>query len=395
MSLTDLPIPLAKPDFSQHGSADWTELLSQSMSQFVMGVAAVGLFGYGKFSSMTLIAGNVVTSPSQTVPAAGRQNPNWFTEQPDNLWPQVYQTITESWNGGAYTITTTFNQYCDTGFTSAAAGTGVDDGGGYKIVSWTDTTLTLQFTSSDGKSHGIYTATLSNQFNSVTGWAALVAQANTLLSGLTLPALPAAGGRTILVSPASTGLYTFDSTSTPLLTLPPGTDPDTNLGGSRYALVCACANGLGFYAASYGLGGSGVPAFSLPFVLVPIGAGIADYPGSHSGLVFPANGGYVVSAKSVWLISGKVAFNNSAFPSVAHGAIYGQPMQINGATGALSFGSVIAPASFATANRISAGGASDTDPISGLKKQMTFNSGDFATNTGDTYGLLGFYSYAW
>ncbi len=393
--LTDLPIPLGKPDFSERGSGEWCELLSQSLSQFVMGVAAVGLFGYGKFSSMTLIAGNAVTSPSQAAPSAGTQNPNWFTEQPDNLWPQVFQTLTESWNGGAYTLTTTFNQYCDTGFTSIASGTPVDDGGGYKIVSWSDTVLTLQYASSDGKSHGTYTATLSNQFNSVTGWAGLVAQANTLLSGLTLPAPPAVGGRTILVSPTSTGIDTFDSNSTPLITLPPGTDPDTNLGGPRYAMVCACGNGVGFYASSYGLGGGGVPAFSLPFVLVPMGASIADYPGSHSGLVFPANCGFVVCAKSIWLLSGKIAFANSAFPSVAHGTIYGQQMQINGTTGALSFGSVITPASFSTGNQVTAGGTAYTDPLSGLKKQVTFNSGDFATNTGDTYGMLGFYSYAW
>jgi len=394
MSLTDLPIPLGKPDFSHHGSGEWCDLLSQSLSQFVMGVAALPLCGYGKFTSMTLGAGNPVTSPSQTPPSAGTLNPNWFTEQPGQLWPQVYQTITESWNAGAYKIVTTFNQYCDTGFSSVVTGSGVDDGGGYTITSWTDTTLTLQYTSSDGHSHGVYTATLSNQFNASTGWAALVSQANTLVSGITLPALPASGGRTILVSPVSTGgVYTFDSNSTPALTLPPGTDPDTNIGGVRYGMVCACANGVGFYAAGYGLGGSGIPNFCTPFILVPLGTTIADYPGNHSGLVFPANCGYIVSAKSNWLISGKVAFANAAFPTINHNEIYAQAMTFS--SGAPSFGSVISPGSFTTANHVTGNGTTYPDPFTFFKAQVSFLASDFATNTGGTYGMLGFYGTAW
>ena len=366
------------------------ELIAVADSQFQQIQAVWPLWGVGTFP--TPGSDNYVWN-GFGYPDPGADNP---------VWPFVYQTITESWSQGGGTrsrVSHTNDDFANPWTTTdTSAGGGIDDSGGYTFVSATSTVKTLTFQDSATPPNvGTYTAEVSSQFNPLTGWAGLTANANALLANLTLPDISLTNtNRTQVIYPdssASLGFTIYDSDHPPAIFIPPADDPDQP--GTRYNFIAGCCNGLGVKLISDNLGSPSI----VPWLCGPIGYEIYDYPGSYQYLTLgDTNFGGVLCSAALWLLAGKssnVVWSGGSFHAFDHRTIYGQAMNIDGTTGALSMGGGITPGSFSNPNNFSANGATYTNPITQFKKKVRFNTGDVNTNIGSLYGMLGFTGTPW
>lgn len=202
-----------------------------TISLFSMVIARMPLWGFGSFSGTTPVvvnstemfgnSGTSILSGSSSVVALF-----------NSTWPAVYNTLTESWSethGGSQTITTAYSQYADVFQTTTTSSSGPFVGDG-TITSITITsslisigyTFTLFLNPANpimGTTFtGTYTAQLSGSILDPSGtgpfdpgdpsygWAALTSAANTLLAGVSIPAISGSSTWTT-IDPISTSPF--------------------------------------------------------------------------------------------------------------------------------------------------------------------------------------------
>ena len=391
-----IPEPLLSVSACDQMSQSACELLAVGSSQFYQLQAVIPLWGYGKINTSGWPSPGSNFNPINTGTGDGTCNmANWGAL----TWPIVYNKCTETWTDGSGTVTriSTFNQFYDTYFLPVVTSGAnpyfsyPNNTVNYTFTSVTATTLTLAYT--DGHLIvGVYTAVLSedmfgntgpfNPNDATYGWANLTAQANALLTtlaGLITPSIfSSAKNKTKTIYPisASPG-YLIQDSDTALATA--SFAPVVAAFVSQYNITCAAANGLAVMV-SGGLGGWA------PYCIFPMGHMIADNPvfsayPPTAGWGNPNIGG-VLCSQGLWKLA-----------TTDHGTIYGQKLNIDATTGAVTLAaSAIAPAAFTNPNQVSANGTLTADPVIAFKKVLQFNPTDVNNNLGSPYGMLGFNS---
>jgi hypothetical protein len=369
-----------------------------SISPFSIVCARIPLWGYGPFVNSSLnnpgliSVGGGMFNYSRML---GTSSPNpWYLA---SVWPYVYNQCTEQWTesyGGSKTVTTQFTQYVDQAQpqvpTNTTSGT-FFGAGTVDTITITNTTFTVTYhgtaylgpTLGSVNFTGTYVATLSgtmlqpggsgpfNPTDPTYGWAALTAQANTLLGSSSIPAIGANAGIWTTIDPISTS---------------PGYQISTN-----YFNSCTLWEYVGVAANGFPTGNSFDQTQHMP-------PSILDWP-TPSPNTQPAgpgqpgqNHGACLSMKSTWNLNGLGWGNNAVCGGIAtnlppgglaqvmndHANIFAQKIDL---TNFNNPGTVLPASTFA-------------NPIP-WPLTVTFGPGDVTAAIGSTnFGLLGFQAAA-
>lgn len=323
-------------------------------------VAAVYWFnGFGTFKaagSQPNVAGSGTTSHIG----------DWVT---NSDWPNVYNTMTETWaDGGGTQVTVTECtpdiDLANSKVTTTGSASGIS--GFIVSVTATGTLITVTY------SGGVYTAQLSGTtlaptstgpFNPSTDWATLVGIVNTMLGSVSIP------------SPASGSLWTYIQwqSTTPgynTFTVDYPTGSPTEIG-----VVCPAINGLPLVLWE---------SIDSGWMMPSINDNVACLTGTPPQ---PSNSGFCISLKSTWIFNGRSWYDP--------GTIIYAPTSRELNTCRTLYAQEFDPATFSPGLCPIAAGAINlamnfvSPPAP--KSTVSFGPADVTANlTAGTYGLLGF-----
>lgn len=243
-----------------------------------------------------------------------------FPSGSDDIWPNVYKTLTLSAADTLGTNTRTFQfqdccdvPYTDTGWITAGYPQVLPSGPADSITS---TLLSTNYSGynmytppySGAYYTGTMTATLSNPISAASLWAAWTANAQALISGVTIPT-PGSSSGVPVYCPATSGLY---------------------MSSIDAGWLCAAALGIPVrYLITDAFGSDGHPA--LPTIFERDPSGPYEFP----------NYGGLVCVSSSWVLNGLPPYYIPD-PQSNHLAIYGQKFD----PAAWAMGTVTRPASY-------------------------------------------------
>jgi len=291
----------------------------------------------------------------------------------DDIWPNVYRTLTLVWSdsGGTQTDTYNYQDCCDAPCVYATSGThsGAESGGWNFDLAITPTTLRQTYICAD-QTTGVFTASLSNQWlaGGYGNWAQKTANALALIintvGGLKTPlAAPSSAFNTVVYYPISTGALVASTTI-------------------QWACVCAAAMGLPVRAEQI------MTSFSFGFDQ-PALAAIYDL--SIPGPIRRLNFGGVICLASNWNLTG-VPYRYGSTLTTDHKTIFAQ--QFSAASFAM--GGILQPAPdfWADVSATITTPAQYVNPITPVLP-VSFTPADVAKNLGQppgTCGMVGFNS---
>lgn len=285
----------------------------------------------------------------------------------NDIWPNVYRTLTCVWTQDTGQVQTQVYQYQDCCDVPVVITTTTDPGWvppyaytGSPVV--TATTFSQGYTYPPFFGVGTFAATLSNQWIASTGWAAKVGNALTLIAGRGL-STPTASAQTFAIFPV-----TYN------------TSLGNNVDGANLDAGYVSAAILGFPSRDFNF----PPAFAYQSVRPGLHAILSvDSPTSK----LPNLGGVIVLASS-WILNGTgLGFEPSPAPN--NKTIYAQKFDPSSFT----MGAVVEPSPDFIANTISY-----PDPLTSFPVHVNFFPSDVLPNlvaggvTGANYGIVGFRS---
>ena len=330
-----------------------------------------GLLGFWPICGMGTWNSNA--SPTNYVPGSGGLNPDSM----DELWPNVYRTLTVIWQqdtGPTQTTVYQYQDYCDVpvtattttdpswvppnGYTGAIAFSNPDGAGGYTTFS-----QAYSYPPAPGRpgGTGTFTATLSNQwiaYDAATNtdhWADKTGLALALIAGQ-MPGAPTAAMETLAYYPVTTG---------------------TGSASLDAGYVCAAARGFPTRDSSF------PPAFGF-YSVVPDLPSIMDFDEPGGG-IYPNQGG-VICVASTWMLTGVAP--NVIYPTPTnHKTIYAQEFILP----KFAMGPIIEPWP-----EFMASGVEYRNPLTFVPIQLTFLPSDVPHNFDEypapEYGLIGFHN---
>ena len=319
-----------------------------------------GLLGYWPITGMGTF--NSLATPDNCAPDATTGINNGCM---DDIWPNVYKTLTLTWSdgGGTATVVYQYQDYCDQLITVSESGACWGPFGWDDSPTITPTTVTQYYDSAgpDGSYRGgFFTATLSNKWTASSDWAAKVSAALALIAGVAVPT-PTGSSITTCYYPTTTGNQwtTLDAAymCAALLGFPTRDISPSNIASYAYQAAAPALDAI-FDVDSPSLSKQGVPT---------------------------PNQGAVVVLASQWVLAGLAPgayVDPGMTPLSDHKTVYAQPFDL----GSFAMGAVAAPSA------IYASGTSHANPLLRVPQTFTFLPSDVLLNLpgGSTYGILGF-----
>jgi len=349
------------------GSAKNTLIANATMYSGVLGWWPIN--GMGTFNSLA--------SPTNCTPDPNDAgNPSSM----NNIWPNVYKTLTLVWTqdtGPVQTMVYQYQDYCDAPIlvTTTTDPGWVEPNGFTSSPAITSTTVRQSYTYPPYSGTGTFVATLSNQFIAATNWASKVASALDLISGVGA-GTPGLSAVTVALCPVTAGYI--------------GTVMTTPTGGKyTYGTIA-----FGTYLCGAVLG-LPVRDWNILQLIDPDSSSINPIPALHSiysvdapgGGTYPNLGGVIVLASS-WILNGtSLGYEPSPVPN--NKTIYAQKFDPS----TFAMGTVVQPSPDFIANTINY-----PDPLTSFAVHVNFFPSDVLPNlvaggvTGASYGIVGFRS---